>query len=314
MQVGRTGIEVPNLPCVHQMPSAPNLKPLELLEDIHRQISEAWDSVHRIQYLSYSLSSENDYRSGEYDLAQLVFESQLSRLHIALSALCEAVGLPLLRAQLHTEYTGIPENKRARLSDTPDGDLHSDVLARFSDYRFTLTSLLGKESSKEALLENLNKLEGVLLSTAKIVHDRKIEPSNEADVRLAIYQTLSAYFPDTVREVAIPQVTKTYKADVGVKSLKSAAEFKFANSENEVKTALGGIYEDMKGYEGSEDWRFRRASRGLSPESCNFFLYAFDARRRIDDGIAFWIERDRSDRRPVAGMARPPPRVGFAGL
>ena len=55
-------------------------------------------------------------------------------------------------------------------------------------------------------------------------------------------------------------------------------------------------------------------STGLSPESCNFFLYAFGLQHHFDDGIAFWIERYRRDRRPVAGVARPPPRVGVSGL
>ena len=59
---------------------------------------------------------------------------------------------------------------------------------------------------------------------------------------------------------------------------------------------------------------YRRVSRGLSRESCNFFLYAFDPRRRINDGVAFRIERDRSDRRPVAGMTSPAPWIGFASL
>lgn len=37
-------------------------------------------------------------------------------------------------------------------------------------------------------------------------------------------------------------------------------------------------------------------------------------RSRLDDGIAFWIERDLRDRRPVAGLAAPSARVGPAGL
>lgn len=37
-------------------------------------------------------------------------------------------------------------------------------------------------------------------------------------------------------------------------------------------------------------------------------------RSRLDDGVAFWIERDRRDRRPFAGLAAPPARVGPAGM
>lgn len=62
-------------------------------------------------------------------------------------------------------------------------------------------------------------------------------------------------FPDTVREVPIPKVTKTDKAAIGIRSIKSAIEFKFVDSEQEAKTAIGGIYEDVCGYEGSEEWK-----------------------------------------------------------
>jgi hypothetical protein len=39
-----------------------------------------------------------------------------------------------------------------------------------------------------------------------------------------------------------------------VVSLRTAIEFKFADSVGEVKTALSGILEDLSGYEGSRDW------------------------------------------------------------
>ena len=48
--------------------------------------------------------------------------------------------------------------------------------------------------------------------------------------------------------------TKTYKPDIGIKSLSTAIEYKFADSVEEVKKAVGGLYEDMRGYSGSKDW------------------------------------------------------------
>ena len=62
-------------------------------------------------------------------------------------------------------------------------------------------------------------------------------------------------FPDTVREIPIGQVTKTYKPDLGVRSLKAAAEYKYVVTDVEAKTIIGGFYEDMRGYAGSDDWK-----------------------------------------------------------
>lgn len=40
-----------------------------------------------------------------------------------------------------------------------------------------------------------------------------------------------------------------------MRSLKAAVEFKFCDSEKELKRAIGGVYEDVAGYAGSDDWR-----------------------------------------------------------
>jgi hypothetical protein len=43
--------------------------------------------------------------------------------------------------------------------------------------------------------------------------------------------------------------------DIGVSSLMAAAEVKFVTTKQEAKAALDGIYADMKGYSGRDEWR-----------------------------------------------------------
>lgn len=136
------------------------------------------------------------------------------------------------------------------------GEWYSQTLDLFWKYHITLSSLL--EVNIETLLieEKKSQLERILINTPKIVKDREIEPKNETAVKKFVYELLIHTFPDTVKEISIAKETKTYKPDLGVRSLKCAVEYKFADSEQEVKTAIGGIYEDMKGYHGSNDWTF----------------------------------------------------------
>ena len=47
----------------------------------------------------------------------------------------------------------------------------------------------------------------------------------------------------------------------------------------------------------------RRASSYLSPRSCGQWRHIFAARGRSDDRVAFRVERDGRDVRPVARMA-----------
>lgn len=97
-------------------------------------------------------------------------------------------------------------------------------------------------------------LERVLSSTGKIILDREIIPSNESMVQKAVYDVLIHIFPDTIKEFSIPKVSKNYVPDIGIKSLKTAIEYKFIDNKNDVKKAIGGVYEDILGYEGTLDW------------------------------------------------------------
>ena len=137
---------------------------------------------------------------------------------------------------------------------SPFGDLYCPAVGVVWRYHSVLSNLLGKPVKELASESGLEQFERILTNTAKIVKDRGIQPEDEAAVRKCVYDLLVHVFPDTVREIPVAQVSKTYRPDIGVKSLKAAAEYKFADSEDDVEKAIGGLYEDMRGYAGSADW------------------------------------------------------------
>jgi REase_DpnII-MboI len=234
-----------------------DLKPHKLLHSVAEQVSSGWDSVSKLQELSHYLTSTNNFASEEHDLKLLEFNSQIQGLYVSISALIEAIGMPDLCMQFRKDYAAIPQERLAALDFIPlVGELHSNTLGLFWRYHTTLSSLLGEDINQQIEEDRRNQFEGILRNTPKIVKDRGIEPSNEADVRRCVYDLLIHIFPDVVREASIIQGTKTYKPDLGIKSLKTAAEYKFADSAEEVKKAIGGLYEDMRGYAGSEDWKY----------------------------------------------------------
>jgi len=61
-------------------------------------------------------------------------------------------------------------------------------------------------------------------------------------------------FRDATRSIDLPQSIKTYKPDLGVRSLQAAIEYKYANTKEKVKTALDAIYSDMRSYSGHSQW------------------------------------------------------------
>ena len=59
-------------------------------------------------------------------------------------------------------------------------------------------------------------------------------------------------FRDVIREPPIPKQTKTYQPDFGIESIETAVEVKYANDPQKAKSAVGELYEDMRGYADSE--------------------------------------------------------------
>ncbi len=227
----------------------------ELLKDIEEQISEGWKAVHKLEALSYRLSGDNDFSDEEHDLESLSFKSQLERIYISLCLLLEALGYKELLQDFKVGFKAF-DGKLTSFSTLPYiGEQHSDVLGYFWKYHRTISSLFGVNGQESDDRKARAQFESILQNTSKIVYDRNILPTNEAEVRKCVYDILIHVFPDTVREIPIGQVTKTYKPDLGVRSLKAAAEYKYAVTEAEAKKIIGGFYEDMRGYAGSEDWK-----------------------------------------------------------
>lgn len=227
---------------------------IELLRDINEQISDANASIHKLQQLSGNLASDHDDDDEEHTLEEMVFRSKLERIYVSLCLLLESLGYSKTLVDFRNGFTKYKD----KLTDTSIlpyvGEPHSELLGYFSQYHKTLSTLLGTDFNGTEHRNQRALLQSILQNTPKIVYDRGINPSREAEVRKCVYDILIHVFPDTVKEVPIAQMTKTYKPDLGIRSLKTAVEYKYVVDEHEAKTFIGGFYEDMHGYAGSEDW------------------------------------------------------------
>jgi hypothetical protein len=104
-------------------------------------------------------------------------------------------------------------------------------------------------------ITGLGVFENILQSAGNIFVTRNSEPANETEISNALREVLSYAFPGQVRVNPIEKTLKTYYPDIGITSLMAAAEVKFATKKEEAKAALDGIYADMKGYSGRDEWR-----------------------------------------------------------
>jgi hypothetical protein len=146
------------------------------------------------------------------------------------------------------------EGHLTKTSIEPDFDIiYSPALSYMQAFISAINSVCMEERTTTASNEYLKR---ILLSTPNIIRNHKVEPKDEADVRNAIWRELSLAFPETMRDVPIPKIFQTFKPDIGITSLKTAVEYKFVDTSEELKTAVRGIYEDVTGYEGSTEWEY----------------------------------------------------------
>ncbi|WP_431480834.1 hypothetical protein [Pseudomonas thivervalensis] len=144
-----------------------------------------------------------------------------------------------------------PRHKFDRI-DSPHGDdsAHATALRQTEMFFNSLKTMVGK-----AKAPGLEVFERILYSSAKIISDLNIDPSNETQVRNAVLNVMGYAFPDARKEVNLPQSIKNYRGDIGVISVSAVAEYKFADSKTSAKNCLDGLYADIKSYPIDGAWR-----------------------------------------------------------
>jgi hypothetical protein len=124
------------------------------------------------------------------------------------------------------------------------------VLAKAFSYYESLTTMTNSRA-----VTGIDVFRQILENTPAILESRQLRPQNEAEIRRAVFDVLGLAFNDVVRELSIGQILKAFKPDLGVRSLMAAAEFKLVTSRAKLLSALEGIFADMKGYNGCDEWR-----------------------------------------------------------
>ena len=185
----------------------------------------------------------------EYDQAIYLLAYHVEKAFRDVSILAERLGLPLLRAEIARARAKIKDlTATTILADDFTFQSEPPQIAR--DYFDSLQTMTqGRDITGLGIFEN------ILQNAGKIIKARTFEPKNEREIRTALREVLGFAFPDVVKEVRIEKSLKSYHPDIGVTSLMAAAEVKFVTTKEEATAALDGIYADLKGYSGRDDWR-----------------------------------------------------------
>ncbi len=187
----------------------------------------------------------------DLDEAKASLKWYIRKLYRDVALLAERMAVPLHAQRILTELDEIEQGDLAYLEATPyDDELTSPHLNKIRNYFDSLAVM-----TQGTEVTGLDVFRNILESTPAIIRLTNADPKKEADVQREVFKVLQIAFSDAVREIPIGHLMKSYKPDLGVRSLMAAAEYKFAETEAEVRHALDGIYTDMKGYNGHYEWR-----------------------------------------------------------
>jgi hypothetical protein len=220
------------------------------LGEIDRWIENARQAVQQIEH------AELNQRRAEMEEGKEMLEFYLAKSQQLVAMALEIGGLHETRTELLHEWRDFVDKKSLTVTETTRYDAEwSRPLEYLETVVQGMKGAIGEGISSAEGFE-LAKFEAILKKTAYVVrHQRSITPQSEKDIRDVMHDYLSVFFPGYTTKLTIAKPIKTFIPDGGVPSLKAAIEFKFATSEKEVKQALDGIYADMIGYGGSQDWK-----------------------------------------------------------
>jgi hypothetical protein len=221
-----------------------------LADSIRNTLYAGEKAVSKLTLLTYG-NTPNNVEAGDH-AERLQEEEESIRFHVEkafrdVAILSERLALPQFAKEVRGIRKGIKNLARMEMHD---GDHYCKPLNRVTQLFDSLASM-----TDGRLVSGLSVFETILHNTAKIIQARNLLPESEADVRSAVFEVLQFSFRDAAREIVLAKILKTYKADMGVKSLAAVAEYKFIDSKSEAKSTLDGIYADMKGYGGDHNWR-----------------------------------------------------------
>lgn len=134
------------------------------------------------------------------------------------------------------------------------GELYSVYLVNLVQF-LDAFQFMDSDDSRYLRLSGIQYLENILNNTASIVSRLKDLPKSETEVYKAVKEVFEAIFPS----VKFPKsnflkTTKEYKPDILIPELFTAIEYKYAATEDKLKTTIEQIAADVKGYTGDRDY------------------------------------------------------------
>lgn len=222
---------------------------------IRKHVDDAFRCLNDLDVYYFSESGEQDDLAEE-TLAFERYELHVDQAYRSLGVALEAFGLTDMLRRFTAEWPG---NGNIRASITPIYEfdtLESKHFRVVSDTYESLLALSGGDLTDNAGKKHENRkremirlLEERLRLIPHYLEELGVQPTSEPEVHAPVRAWLSTeYTEDFEDKPKIARPIKAFEPDFGFYDLQVAIELKYVDSKEEVKRALGGVFEDVSGY------------------------------------------------------------------
>lgn len=194
--------------------------------------------------------------------AREALERAVDALELHVRAGLETSGLPDLLRHMGEALHGPDGAVTATFWNGEEGEPYSprrDTLRRYADTVATIGGFLGiATSGRQALDSVLRRLRQIQMESNS---QALAYPSKELDVQQAVKLLLIAAFGqgNVTSGPSFPGSLKSFKADLGVRSIRAAIEVKFCDTKKKAGSIVNELAADIAGYAPNVDWSVFRA-------------------------------------------------------
>lgn len=175
-------------------------------------------------------------------------------LHLAYTAmlvLVEALGLPVLRAEIAAVRDEAVQSL-AEMEVDEEGNFYAKWARPVRRYAKCIQDIHAIEPEQTVTKD----IASLLRNATYAITDESVFgslPRKEGDVQQRVEAVLKPVFPDLAHQTALPKGIKNYIADIGIPSLRTLIELKYAETDADIKRMADEMLADTRGYH-SEEW------------------------------------------------------------
>ncbi len=221
------------------------------IRELNSQIQTYFDQARDILYDLHNYGYSSD--RFEWTLAEQEdtnrLEYNIKKIYKSLIIILDAQKMHRVLDDLNSDFSKYEHVLTNHEYDNEHDFEKCDSLDCLWGYYQQLKVLFGNKSTLEEEI-----IIRIIKGLPRWFSDNEIHPTNENDIKTPFVRILKLVFPDVVTDFKITHRAINFQPDAGIKSLHTAFEIKFADTENEIKTAIQGLYEDIEGYNGSAEW------------------------------------------------------------